>query len=125
MDDFRFPKSERMTHKRDIELVFASGSTIKKTPVLLKYCWKTDATEGVKVLIVAPKRQHRNAVTRNKLKRRMRELFRLHKSSLKILTTGANKTLLLAVIYQGNASVPFKQLETQYRAAIMLLQAPK
>lgn len=44
-------------------------------------------------MVTAPKRNHKHAVVRNRLKRRMREAYRLHKALLAELPSGIDLSL--------------------------------
>ena len=71
-----FPKQIRITNESQIQTLFNSGKSISSGGITLKYL--RSQTE-FKVGFSAPKRLHTTAVTRNLLKRRMRESFRLQK----------------------------------------------
>lgn len=51
-----------------------------------------------RVMVMAPKRNHKRAVARNLLKRRMREAYRLHK---RILEEGRGVDIALSYIAKG------------------------
>lgn len=71
-----FPKQMRITNESQLQSLFDSGKSISYGGITLKYIHsKTE----FKVGFSAPKRLHTTAVTRNLLKRRMRESFRLQK----------------------------------------------
>ena len=74
-----FPKKIRITNESQLQTLFDSGKSISFGGITLKYIYSQ--TE-LKVGFSAPKRQHTTAVTRNLLKRRMRESFRLQKHLL-------------------------------------------
>lgn len=79
-----FSKEERLCSKRSIEDLFANGSSFVLFPFRVVYRIERDAlgsSAPVQVLFSVPKRRFKKAVTRNLLKRRMREAYRLQKGS--------------------------------------------
>ena len=85
MTDFRFPKAEKLKHKREIDLLFAKGKwqtcgnlriisiDLEKKPQ--EGFLKTKKKFGVSV----SKRHFKKAVDRNRIKRLLRETYRLNK----------------------------------------------
>jgi len=81
--DTSFPKREKLKGKKLIETLFTEGKNQGRGPLKLIYL-KTDFEDGVpvKVAVVAPKRKFRHAVDRNRVKRLLREAYRLNKPLL-------------------------------------------
>lgn len=76
-----FGKSERLCNTLAIQQLFNQGRPIFKHP--LKIIWlpaKWDNNHRLKVVISVSKRNFKKAVDRNRIKRLLRECFRLHKS---------------------------------------------
>ncbi len=80
MPDYRFPKRERLARKKLWEAVFRRGSRLKAYPLALYY-YRTGLPEDVPVQagFAVPSKSFRKAVDRNRLKRLMREAYRLEK----------------------------------------------
>lgn len=81
--DFTFTKIERLCSKKAIDDLFANGKS--KTQFPIKLIYKSTEFESpfpVRVMFVVPKKKHKRANKRNIIKRRMREVYRLHKHNL-------------------------------------------
>lgn len=120
MSDRSFPKRERLCAQSDIDRLFRDGRTLRHGPLTLRWVLgPTSAVEGpVKVLISVPKRRVPKSVDRNRIKRQLRELYRLHKSAIPM---DPKNVLLLAVIYGGNPQTTYADLEKNYLHALKLL----
>lgn len=70
---------------------------------------KGKSSMTVKVAFSVPKRNFKKAVTRNLLKRRMREAYRKNK----IFETGLEGTCSLMFIYSGNKINPYAEIESK------------
>lgn len=118
MSDFRFPKAQRICNKNDIGLLFGKAASVRGGSVILRYTFRESINNesAQQVLIVVPKKRVRKAVDRNRIKRQLREIYRLNKESFKIeKLTG--KTLLIACIYAGNPKAEYVDLEKNFLKA--------
>lgn len=114
---YSFPKKEHLTKKEHFDGLHAEGRGVKVFPFSLRYM-EAELEDGIqrKVAIVAPKRGLKKAVERNKVKRQMRELYRLNKD--KIFDSGA--TEIWSIRYLGNRPNDYAFLEAGY---LKLLEA--
>lgn len=78
------PKRERLCGRNDIGRLFAHGEAFLAYPIKCTYLFRPAGEEegGNRIMVIVPKRNHRRAVARNRLKRRMREAYRLNKHRL-------------------------------------------
>lgn len=101
---FTLSKSERLSSLKAIEKLFKDGRSLTKYPVRLVWL-KMDQSEDndfpVQVMFSASKKKFSRAVDRNRIKRLLREGYRLYKPTFYDLLP-ADKTLHLAIIYTGN-----------------------
>jgi len=103
-------KHERLYEKKSLELVFLKGTAINNPPI--KLLWTIDQQKNkipVKVAFSVPKRTFKNAVTRNLLKRRMREAYRKNK----IYKTAGGETYALIFIYTARKINPYPEIASK------------
>lgn len=75
----KFPKEEKLTSATRIQEIFDKGTVLFIHPLKIYYL-PNDCPYN-RVLITVPKRLHKKAVSRNLLKRRIREAYRLNKGN--------------------------------------------
>lgn len=68
-------------------------------------------TPPLQIAFSAPKRRYKKAVSRNRLKRMMREAFRLQAPRLRTLLKHKDRNLVMLIIYQGRNIGPYSALE--------------
>ena len=85
MPRFTFSKDERLTSLKEIDKLFAEGKSITSQPLRLIWRPSESVQPGhakVKVLFAVMKKKFPHAVDRNRIKRLMRENYRLQKPDL-------------------------------------------
>ena len=97
---FTFKKEERLTSKKVIDQLFASGRSMFIYPFRVLYLASLPENEyPAQVVFSVPKRSFKQAVKRNLLKRRMREAYRLNKQHFYRNLQEQNKKLSIIFIY--------------------------
>lgn len=78
--DFKFTKKDKLKSKKQIEHLFENGHSILAYPLLLKY-QETEFQDNVmtKTAVSVSKKKFNKAVDRIKIKRLIREVYRLNK----------------------------------------------
>lgn len=98
-----FRKSERLCSKKAIEELFAKGNSFFSHP--FQIIWMLSSSElpfPAQVAISVSKRSFKKAVTRNTIKRRIREVYRKNKDTLYGFLDRENKRIIFFIIYKGD-----------------------
>ncbi len=112
---FGFSKKERLCSEKDIDALFAKGKRFSRNIVgntLRCVYLLREEEQGLQVrsysriLISVPKKNLKKATDRNRVKRLIREAYRLEKHVLGAVIAD------LAFIYNGSASVDFADIRT-------------
>jgi ribonuclease P protein component len=100
-ENFFFSKSEKLCSDKLIDRLFTEGNReIGSFPVRLVYLQvSTEEISGINILVSVSKRHFKRAVKRNRVKRQLREYYRLNNQKLKSMLATNNQGLLLALIY--------------------------
>ncbi len=106
---YRFPKYERIKLKRQIQRVFKEGRMLKANMVEAKFYIEPYDSEQfpreyyIKVGFSVPKRFFKQAVKRNKIRRWLREAYRLHRLPLLEALKKHQKSLKVFFLYRNKA----------------------
>jgi ribonuclease P protein component len=117
-----FRKDERLCRTKLISLIFESGKTIY-TP-LFKIIWKISEeklSSPAQVAISVPKKNIRLAVSRNLIKRRIREAYRKNKQTLYDSLDKKGLQIVFMVIFRKNNIPGYVTIEKSVNEFIGIL----
>ena len=108
MNCFSFPKSEKLCKRKLISQLFAEGKSVQSYPLKMLFLPVKELDVQFQLLITVPKRSFKKAVLRNRIKRLIRENYRLQKHLLKEKTS---EKFIFAIIFTGKELPDFKLIE--------------
>ena len=109
-----FRKAERLCSKKQIEALFAGGNrSLSAYPLRVVYNTHPLHPSPVQVLISVSKRHFKHAVDRNRIKRLIREAYRLNRHLL--TETLTDKTLNIAFIWMSDEMGDFCTVESHVK----------
>ncbi len=108
MPPFKFPKAEKLCSRDGINRVFTQGKTCMYYPLLFRYL-PVEQPE-TRIMVSAPKKRFKRAVVRNRLKRLMREAYRLNQYVLG-KNEGQRNGIYIVCCYTGPADTRFAAVE--------------
>ena len=120
-----FKKAERLKHQAGFDFLFDKGKRIDRKSFQVMYSFDYPAKHLSHILMGAfavPKRNFKKAVTRNLLKRRMRESWRTNNQTLKNLLLEKKRNLVVSIRYKSKEIFDYKLIESEMREIIRLLE---
>lgn len=106
---FTFDKTEKLKSEKLIEKLFLEGKSVVAYPLRLVYTEIIfEEMIRAKVGVSVSKRHFKRAVDRNRIKRQMREAYRLQKASF---FNNSSSTYALMILYIGKEKSDFETLK--------------
>ena len=126
-------KNERLKSRKAIDLLFAEGKSFSVFPLKVIYSFKKN-NPGLKTLNFKPetlnlsaafsvsKRNFKKAVDRNRIKRLMRESYRLQKNELLSHLITNKESIAVFILYTGNELPEYDLVFSKMTSIIKRLQ---
>ena len=120
MPSYTFTKAERLKSKKIIDRIFnREGKSFGMYP--LRLIWletPLNTTSPAQFTLSVPKRNFKKAVDRNRLRRQIREAYRLNKHKLYDFLEDKELQCAFMVLYTGKKAVSYQEIEQKIEAII-------
>ena len=99
---YGFGKDEKLKSRKSIEELFSKGKSFTMAPIRVSYKFSKSADlPALLAGVTASKKNFKKAVDRNRIKRLLREAYRLQKNDLRELTIAKGLTGHVFFMYNG------------------------
>ena len=98
-EKFTLKKEERLKSRKIIQQLFKEGKSFSVFPFRVIYVEKENQDFNLKAAFSVSSKNFKKAVDRNRIKRLMRECYRLQKKNLEKQLTENKKSLVIFLIY--------------------------
>ena len=118
--DASFSKGERLCGIKAVSELFSGGRTVTLPPLRLIYriLPADEKLQPLRVMISVPKRNFKRAVDRNLIRRRIKEAWRMNKTTLKETLLQNNRRLEVAVIWNDTVIRNWEETVTAVKEAL-------
>ena len=121
-----FTKDERLCSKIVIDEIFEKGKKLKSFPFIVTYLAipsdECDWDSQVKIVTSVPKRRVKLASKRNRVKRQIKEAYRLNKSSFYADLEQKNTNLALFLVYIGKEKENYSFIDKKIKLLLTEIQ---
>ena len=118
-----FKKEERISLQKEIDLLFNEGVSFISYPLRVVYVEKKPFLGATaSILISVSKKKFKQAVKRNRLKRLIKESYRLNKKPLCEFLEKKESGLLIAFLFVGKELSQHKEIESAVIKGLNILK---
>lgn len=110
MKQFTFGSTEKLKSRKLIEHLFSKGKSVSSSPLKVLYDFVDLQPEFLQTGVTTSSKRFKKAVQRNRIKRVVREAYRLQKTELKVNLTAKNRHLILFFIYIGKEMPDYSEV---------------
>ena len=109
---YSFGKKEKLKSRKVIEQLFNEGKSITKYPLKLYYLSMPEQESRFKTAVSVPKKNFRKAVSRNRIKRQLREAYRLNKD---LIFNNIEGNFAFLILYLGKEIPDYGEIDSSLK----------
>lgn len=116
-------KNERIKSRKVFDQLFLQGKSVRQDFITLKYFIIEEpiGEKGIQAGFAVPKKFFKLAVTRNKIKRRLKESYRVKKHPLETWAQEQQKGVYLLFMVYGKTTPTFREVDDKITLIISRL----
>ena len=119
-----FPKSEHLYGDKLVSNLFETGEAFICYPLRVVFLIQPlNDSEAARILVGVPKKRFKRANKRNRLKRLMRETYRLNKQELISILNEKQLQIQVAFNYVADEELDFSSIEKKMKTALQKLHS--
>jgi ribonuclease P protein component len=99
---YTFAKNEHLKSRKTIQLLFDEGKSFSIFPFRVIWKYTDDSAAVLQAGFTAGSKHFKKAVDRNRIRRLMREAYRLQKNKLQVQLKEHQKHMAVFFVYTGN-----------------------
>jgi ribonuclease P protein component len=103
-------KNERLKSRKQIELLFSEGKKFSITPFRVHYLYNASTNQSLQFGAGVSNKNFKKAVDRNRIKRLVKETYRLQKNSLQQKIKEKRGQLNFFIIYNGKEIPEYREM---------------
>ena len=114
------PKYERICKENDIKALFEQGAGVSVYPYRVIYLFRHDESfrPTVRLLVSVSKKRFHHAVSRNRVKRLVREAWRRNKAPLYEICERDNNSVDVALVYTATVIHSYEEMLAKTKKAV-------
>lgn len=120
---YALKKSERLCGENHITQLYTKGNR-GFTRFPFRFTWfviQNSTNAGAEILVSVSKRKIAVATNRNKVKRILKELYRLHKQPIMVVTARKQIKVAIGINYIPNEPIDYRKIQPAFELAIKQL----
>ena len=119
INNYKFRKEEKIVGENRIDSLFIEGKSFVAFPLRVVFL-KTELSlsSPISVLVSVPKKRIKSAVKRNRIKRQVREAYRLNKHYLEAVTESIDHHLDIAFVFVREELMEYAIIEKGMRKGL-------
>jgi ribonuclease P protein component len=111
MNNYSFSKQERILYRNDFQKLLSEGKSVYVYPFRCLYLWKEADVFSGRIAVSVSKKKFKRAVDRNRIKRLIRESYRLEKHILYQKHADSKQSIDMLIIYTGTKIYSFSMIK--------------